>query len=258
MRTYVVTGAASGMGKATTELLRERGEHVIGADLHDADITCDLTTDEGRERLVSETARLSGGTIDGVIAVAGLITPTPATVGVTYFGMIATLEGLRPLLAGSDAPRAVGVSSQGSLLPPDELLVALQLAGDEAGALARAAELAKSPEQGSLIYRSTKVAFARWIRRNAPNQAWAGANIPLNAVAPGLTLTPMIAPYIASAEGRAAAERNTPMPLNGPAEPIVIARLLAWLAGPENSHLCGQVVFADGGSDVVLRGDSTW
>ncbi|WP_267907586.1 hypothetical protein [Actinotalea solisilvae] len=38
----------------------------------------------------------------------------------------------------------------------------------------------------------------------------------------------------------------------------VPARLLVWLVGEENTHLCGQVVFVDGGSDVVLRGDSTW
>jgi hypothetical protein len=26
----------------------------------------------------------------------------------------------------------------------------------------------------------------------------------------------------------------------------------------ENTHLCGQVIFIDGGSDAVIRGDSTW
>ena len=48
------------------------------------------------------------------------------------------------------------------------------------------------------------------------------------------------------------------MPLGGFAEPIVVARLLAWLASEDNTHLCGQVVFVDGGSDVVIRGDSVW
>jgi len=38
----------------------------------------------------------------------------------------------------------------------------------------------------------------------------------------------------------------------------VIAYLLAWLVSEENTHLCGQVIFIDGGSDVVIRGDSTW
>jgi hypothetical protein len=49
-----------------------------------------------------------------------------------------------------------------------------------------------------------------------------------------------------------------PMPLNGFAEPIAPAHLLSWLVSEENTHLCGQVIFIDGGSDVVIRGDSTW
>jgi len=36
------------------------------------------------------------------------------------------------------------------------------------------------------------------------------------------------------------------------------AYLLAWLTSEENAHLCGQVVYIDGGSDAVMRGDSTW
>lgn len=258
MRTYVVTGSASGIGKETAELLVERGEKVIGVDLRDADITVDLTAPDGRDRLVTEVTQLSGGTVDGVLAVAGLAIPAPATVGVNYFGMVATLEGLRPLLAHSDAPRAVGVSSMASLQPSDERLIELELAGDEQAALARAAELAAAPDTANLIYSSTKVGFSRWIRRNAATAEWAGAGIPLNAVAPGVILTPMVAPLLETAEGRAMIEQAVPMPLNGFAEPIVVARLLAWLAGPENTHLCGQVVFVDGGSDVVIRGDSVW
>ncbi len=258
MRTLVVTGAASGIGKATKELLEERGERVIGVDLRGSDIDADLSTAEGRAHLVDAVRGLTGGRIDAIIANAGLAIPAPPTVAVNFFGMVATLEGLRPLLAGAAAPRAVGVTSEASLLPSDERLVALQLDGDEAGALARAAELAETPEGQGLIYSSTKVAFARWIRRNAVSPEWSDAGIPLNAIAPGVIITPMTEPLLATEEGRELIAKSTPMPLNGPARPIVPARLLAWLASEENSHLCGQVVFVDGGSDVVIRGDSTW
>jgi hypothetical protein len=37
-----------------------------------------------------------------------------------------------------------------------------------------------------------------------------------------------------------------------------VGYLLAWLTSEENAHLCGQVVFIDGGSDVIIRGESTW
>ena len=67
-RTYVVTGAASGIGKATRELLLERGHTVIGVDIRDADVTVDLSTAEGRAALVETVTALSGGTIVAVIA----------------------------------------------------------------------------------------------------------------------------------------------------------------------------------------------
>ena len=258
-RTSIVTGSASGIGKATKEVLEFRGEKVIGVDLHDADITVDLATANGRAVLVDRVAELSGGSIDAIYAIAGLALPVPATVGVNFFGMVATLEGLRPLLVSVSAPRAVGVTSMASLGPVDDQLVGAMTAGDEAAGVARAEVLAGKPETGgALIYASTKKAIAQWVRRNAPKAEWAGASIPLNAVAPGIIRTPMTAKRIDDKESRAALLELVPMPLNGIAEPIVVARLLAWLGSEENTHLCGQVVFVDGGSDAVIRGDSAW
>lgn len=257
-RTYVVTGSASGIGKATAQLLAGQGHRVIGVDLKHADITVDLTVPADRERLVSEVSEKAGGSIDAIIAVAGLAHPIPATVAVNYFGMVATLENLRPLLADSAAPRAAGVASMASLMPNDAELVDLLLAGDEAGALARAEVLAAEETTGHLIYGSTKAAFARWIRRSAPTPEWAGAGIPLNAVAPGVILTPMTADLTATAEAREALLQQVPMPLNGFAEAVTVAEVLVWLTSEVNTHLCGQVIFVDGGSDVVIRGDSVW
>jgi NAD(P)-dependent dehydrogenase (short-subunit alcohol dehydrogenase family) len=258
-RTSVVTGSASGIGNATKEVLECRGERVIGVDLHDADITVDLATAAGRAALVDQATERSGGSIDAIYAIAGLALPVPATVGVNFFGMVATLVGLRPLLVSASAPRAVAVTSMASLGRVDDQLVAAMTAGDEAAGLARAEVLAGEPETGgALLYASTKKAIAQWIRRNAPKPEWAGASIPLNAVAPGIIRTPMTTKHTDSEESSAAILKLVPMPLNGIAEPIVVARLLAWLGSEENTHLCGQVVFVDGGSDAVIRGDSTW
>ena len=66
----------------------------------------------------------------------------------------------------------------------------------------------------------------------------------------------MVAPLITTDEAKAQLLQMVPMPLNGMAEPVVVARLL--VAGPENTHLCGQMIFVDGGSDVVIRGDGVW
>lgn len=259
-RIAVVTGAASGIGRATKDLLQSRGQRVIGVDLHDAQVVADLSTAAGRTALVAGMRELlDDSPIDAIYANAGVAGPTPTTVAVNYFGTLATLEGLRPFLNGAATPRAVVVSSMAALMPSDDELVRLLLAGDEAAALARAEILAKDPQTtGALIYASTKLALSRWVRRHAAGPEWAGSGIPLNVAAPGIIATPMTADLIATEQGREALLKLVPMPLNGVAEPVVVARLLAWLGGEENTHLCGQVIYVDGGSDVVLRGDAVW
>lgn len=257
-RTAVITGSASGIGRAAAELLAERGYRVIGVDIAGADINVDLTTPEGRETLVAEVTERSGGTVDVVIANAGLSSPTVATAAVNFFGAVATLAGLRPLLAASPAPRAVATTSMAALFPPDEALLQAFLAEDEPAALARAAQLADDPAQANLIYGTSKQALARWLRRVAPTPEWAGAGIALNAVAPGVVATPMTFDLTGTEEAKAALLQRVPMPLNGIFEPGDVAALMAWLVSEENAHLCGQVIYIDGGSDAVIRGDSTW
>ncbi|WP_295826047.1 SDR family oxidoreductase [uncultured Microbacterium sp.] len=252
-RSYVVTGAGSGIGAATAALLRSRGHRVIGIDLRGSDIDADLSTGEGRRSVADAVRGAVGDTVDAVIAVAGVALPTSLTVRVNYFGAIATLEELLPLLRNSPAPRAVVVASFSALQQNDAELVDLLRAGDEDAAVARADELV-GENQGDLIYPSTKRAIAEWVRERAVTPEWAASGIPLNAVGPGIILTPMTEPLLATAEGRDALMQVVPMPLAGPARPEAIAEVLAWLSDAPNAHITGQVVFIDGGADAVIRG----
>lgn len=256
MRTYVITGSASGIGLATATMLHARGDVVIGVDRHDAEVVADLSTEQGRQDMVRAVTERTDGHIDAVVANAGLATPTAATVAVNYYGAVATLEGLRPLLLRSPNPRAVATASMASLMPVDEQLERTLLDGTPTDALELAGKLEEAG--GQTIYATTKRALARWIRRHAATADWAGAGIPLNAIAPGIIRTPMTADLISTPGATAGLLELVPMPLHGVAEPAACASLIAWLTSTENTHLCGQVVFIDGGSDVVLRGDSTW
>lgn len=256
MRTYVVTGSASGIGLATATLLRAQGDVVIGVDRHHAEVIADLSTEQGREAMVRGVMARSGGRVDAVVANAGLASPTAATVAVNYYGALATLEGLHPLLLRSPTPRAVATASMASLMPVDEQLEQTLLEGGEADAMELADKLAQAG--GETIYATSKRALARWIRRHAATEQWAGAGIPLNAIAPGIIRTPMTADLVATPEATAGLLQLVPMPLHGIARPEACASLIAWLTSTDNTHLCGQVVFIDGGSDVLIRGDSTW
>ncbi|WP_369141133.1 SDR family oxidoreductase [Modestobacter versicolor] len=258
-RTTVITGAASGIGKATAERLRADGQKVIGVDLRDADVTADLSTDEGRASLVEQVSAQSNGQVDAVIAVAGLVAPSPVTISVNYFGAKAAAEDLRHLLVRSAAPRAVVVSSIAAIQETDNALFERLMAGDEAGARREAERIGTTlnASGGSPVYTTSKYAIARWVRAAAPTPEWAGVGIALNAVAPGVIATPMTAPVLATVEGRAMLDAGAPSPLNGPAAPPEApAALLAWLASAENTHVTGQVIFIDGGAESIHRPES--
>ncbi|MGW0688404.1 SDR family oxidoreductase [Streptomyces sp. NPDC002754] len=252
-RRVVVTGVASGIGRALTELLRAQGDDVIGVDLKDADVPADLGTAAGRQEAVRAVLERSGGVLDAVIACAGISARVPATIAVNYFGVTELLDGLRPALARAEAPRAAFVGSIVGTKPGAQDVIDACLAGDEPAALAAAAALTDTGSGGAL-YPASKAALARWVRRTSVTDAWAGAGIPLNAVAPGVVLTPMHAAVAVTEEQRRIVAQAVPMPLHGHAEPEVIARALRWLTSVENSHVTGQMLYVDGGAEAVLRG----
>jgi NAD(P)-dependent dehydrogenase (short-subunit alcohol dehydrogenase family) len=259
-RICVVTGSASGIGAATASLLRRQGVRVIGSDLHDADVVADLTTVDGRAAFIRGVSQLAGGRIDAVVANAGG-GPPETSLSLNFFGAVATLEGLRPLLGNSPAPRAVAVSSIASLQSMPAEILEKCLGMDEPGAIAAASAafeqgrlgtngtvgLPAGAERPLALYGAAKRALQYWCRRVAPTEEWAGAGIILNAVALGFYDTPAAA-YVLSSPGlRATMAALAPLRGSFPGRPEEAAALLAWCISPENSQMTGQILFADGG-----------
>jgi NAD(P)-dependent dehydrogenase (short-subunit alcohol dehydrogenase family) len=256
-RTYVVTGAASGIGAATARYLREHGATVIACDLHDADVIADLATLAGRAHLVDAVSRLSRGNLDAIVANAGG-GPPETMLSLNFFGAVATLEGLRPLLKNSAAPRAVMVSSIASLSPPDPRILEACLNMDEPAAIA-AAKDALAAGKGPLdLYGNAKYALNCWCRRVASKPDWAGAGIALNVVAPGFIDTPAAAYILSDPDRRAQAGRMVPMRGAFPGRPDQMAAVLAWCVSTENSLMTGQILFVDGGAECSMRGERSW
>lgn len=247
-RRYVVTGTASGMGKATAEILRAQGHELVTVDLRDADVIADLSTPEGRETAVAAITEKSGGVIDALIHCAGSAAYRPQTMALNYFGTVALLEGLRPLLAKGTDPRAVTVTSIAALMNPDPELIAAALAGDEA----RALELGVTQEVGN--YTASKAALAQWCRATAVLPEWAGVGILLNSVAPGMVDTPMMAHRLGTREGYEELKKIMPLPVDRPARPEELAKVFVFLASPDNSYIVGQNIYVDGGTEAVTRG----
>lgn len=253
MSAIAVTGSASGIGAAIAARLRLDGRRVIGIDLRDADVIADLTTVAGRATAVRTVLDTCAGRLAGVVACAGLGPHVPhwePLVALNYFGAVAVLDGLRDALAAGAPSAAVAISSNSSTIPgSDGPLVDACLAGDETAALGIAPTL-----DGQRCYAGTKLALARWVRRRAPTPAWAGAGIRLNAVAPGAVRTPLLDAGLADPV-YGDAIRGFPIPLGGFGSPEQIAAAVAFLLSAESSFCCGTVLFADGGSDALLRPD---
>jgi NAD(P)-dependent dehydrogenase (short-subunit alcohol dehydrogenase family) len=246
MGTIAITGSAGGIGGALRARLEARGDWVIGIDVRDAEVLTDLATVEGRSAMVAAVTEHCGGALDGVVAAAGVTHDDGALVtSLNYFGAVATLEGLRPLLrAGASA---VAVSSNSSTTQPGLLLehVDACLAGDEAAARAVAGH-------GVGAYGATKLALARWVRRRAITHEWIGAGIRLNAISPGFIDTPMTAD---SRDFILGLGDIYPIPIGRAGQAAEVAGLLAYLLSEDAGFFCGSVITMDGGTDAALRTD---
>jgi NAD(P)-dependent dehydrogenase (short-subunit alcohol dehydrogenase family) len=238
-RTIVITGSGSGMGLATAELLRERGDRVIGVDLNNVDVIADLSTEAGCAKMVKDVTALAGGHVDAVIANAGVLGPDALCYAVNYHGAVRTLEGLRPLLARSSAPRAVVTASYAASTGALSMAKALELGENPTGA---------SPRETA--YAASKLAIARWIRRSASSVEWAQAGILLNAVCPGLVDTPMQSEAMKMPSVSALVET---VPLRRLARPRELAEVFAFLVGEANSFITGQLLYVDGGLEAASR-----
>jgi len=249
-----VSGSASGIGAAVRTRLERAGMRVLGVDLRDAEVIADLATALGRATAVDRIAAACTGRLDGLVVCAGVgpqVEPQATIVSVDYFGATALLAGLRPALAAAAPSAAVAVSSNAATLPGAESpLVAACLADDEA----QARQLAASAT-GAAVYASAKLALARWVRRHAPTAAWAGAGVRLNAVAPGAVRTPLLSGGLAHPR-YGPAIRALPIPTGDFGTPEQVAAAIAFLLGPDAAFCCGSVLYVDGGTDALVRGDA--
>ena len=97
----------------------------------------------------------------------------------------------------------------------------------------------------------SKRAITQWMRRRVGE--YAGAGVRINAVAPGITRTPL-SEDPAFSESIKQFEAMTP--LGGSAAPEQIASTMTFLLSGDASFVCGAVLFVDGGTDALLRPDA--
>jgi NAD(P)-dependent dehydrogenase (short-subunit alcohol dehydrogenase family) len=252
MGTYCITGTASGMGLATRQRLEADGHRVIGVDQRDAEVVADLSTEAGRAAAVAAVTELCTGQLDGIVPCAGVggLGGGEITVRVNYFGAMAIVNGLRPLLVGRPGAAVVMLSSNSTTMTPGLKVsdAEVYLAGDEAAAIAHF----DNERAMWNAYPAGKLAIAFWVRQQAVTADWIGSGIRLNAVAPGVIDTNMTRPLL-DMPGINDALKQIPIPAGRWGQADELASVITFLLGPGASYIVGQTIFADGGTDALLQ-----
>lgn len=245
-KSVLVTGAGSGIGRATARLFAHEGARVLAVDLSDAvEQTADgqamiatLRGDAGSEEDVAAmiaTAIDRHGGIDLVCANAGI-----------SGGMAGLFEQsgddwaalLRVNLIGPFLAIKHGAKAMLDARTPGAIICTASVAGLRAGA-------------GGPAYSASKAGVINLVQTSA--QQLSGTGIRVNAVCPGLIETGMTQALYdtARAKGRqdAIGQLN---PLRRGGEPAEVAAAIAFLASPEASYINGQALVVDGGLSTSL------
>src|SRR4051812_45138447 len=226
----IVTGAASGIGKATVELFRAEGATVIGADVT---ATSDVVeVDAGNEgdvqRLIQESADQHGRldimfANDGISGGLASISEQSAE----DWTEILRVNLIGPFLAIKYAAPIMKARGGGSII------CTASVAGLRAGA-------------GGAAYSASKAGVINLVQTAA--QQLAGTDIRVNAICPGLIETGMTKPMYDVAREKGQGHRIGELnPLRRGGEPGEIARAALFLASDESSYVNGQALIVDGG-----------
>ena len=250
MALFAMTGGATGIGAALKQQLREQGDTVIVVDIKEGDVVADLSTPEGCQDAVDGVRALAPQGLDGFIPCAGVgshIKPFSLIAKVNYFAVIATIEGLRDLVAMKQGSILLVSSNSAPMIENDNPFVQACLTGEREAAFAACTD-------GHTGYAGSKRAITLWMRRHVNEYAQGGVR--MNAVAPGITATPMTEEISKDEQfGEAIKQFAEMTPVGGTAEPGQIASAMRFLLSPAADFICGAVLFADGGTDAMMRPD---
>lgn len=239
----LVTGALTGIGRATAVAYAERGATVVVSGRHqDAG---EILENELRDRGAAEAAFVRTDVrhdealrdlVDGIVARFGRL-----DVAVNNAGTEGR-PGIVPEVTAKDYAAVYDTNVLGTLLSMKHELRVMQAQGS--GSIVNLSSIYGAKGfPGASLYVSSKHAIIG-LTRSAALEA-AGSGVRVNAVAPGYVETAMYTRVAGSDETKKVLEGTVPQGRAGTAEEI--AETIVYMAGGSGSYLTGQVIFVDGG-----------
>jgi 3-oxoacyl-[acyl-carrier protein] reductase len=234
----LVTGGASGIGRAIVLALAAEGCHVAIADRAEMDEVTDAVAASGGQAFA---ARVDVADEAQVVAMFEAVLPRLGRLDILVNNAGILLE--KPLLetSAADFDRLIGVNLRGVFLVGREAIRVMSRQR-QGRVINIASELAYLGRENCSIYCASKggvLSLTRsWAREFAPD-------ILVNAIAPGPTDTAMLGAESTSPETLAKESMN---PLGRIARPEEIAAAAMFLAGPGATFMTGQCVSPNGGA----------
>ena len=243
----IVTGAAGGMGLATTRLFAEEGARVVATDVQEEllqkevgamdsigekviGLVVDVSSPEDWQKVVDQTVK-KFGRVDilvnnaGILISKGILETDPATwekiIAINAAGVLWGMQAVIPAMQANGGGSIVNIASIAALA---------------SGSVADA---------GGVAYGASKGAVRSMSRHAA--QSFAKDNIRVNSIYPGPVYTPMVAKMVGTFEMAAESLQDLcPLPPHI-GEAIDIANGVLYFASEESRFVTGAELVIDGG-----------
>ena len=239
-KTILVTGATSGIGRATAVECAQMGAKVVAVgrnqerldslmlemegDGHQP-ILADLT-DEAQVQTLVESISI----IDGMACCAGVANMNPF-----------------PFISQEEMEHVFQINCFAPVMLVNRLLKAKKLSKGSSVVFVTSVDGFKIVHAGNSVYSGSKSALVGLARNMAIDLV--GKKIRVNCVLPGTTDTPMI--HTGSATDESLAETAKSLPLKRFAQPEEIANAIIFLLSDAASYITGTEITVDGGNSII-------
>jgi NAD(P)-dependent dehydrogenase (short-subunit alcohol dehydrogenase family) len=238
----VVTGGTSGIGETTVRLFVGEGARVVIVARRPG------PGDDLVAELGPENTRFLSGDVASEATAKTAINLAESWGGVDVLVNNAAIDWVSPILETSEADvrRVLDTNFIGAFLMQRE--AAQRMLERGRGSIINLTSRNASvgvPTMG--LYAAAKGALLSFTRAAAIE--WAGQGVRVNAVAPGLTATPLVRTWINEQDDPVAFEKAvaSAIPQGRMAQPIDIANAILFLASDESQHITGITLAVDGG-----------